>query len=297
MLFNDVNSLEEYRKTYQDDTVFLPGIRAICSRHNFDHDTLQRAGLGSNVVFWVDGAIIKVFCNLWPQDFMAERAALQSVSKLPVPSILAEGQIDHWPYLVLSVLDGTPIGEIWDDFHGEQKADVLRQLGILIRTLHAQKPVAELKDNWANFIDERVNSADAHHAMEEPWKSWIRNRLTEPIPTVEAPVLLHADITNEHVLLIKENDHWVINGLIDFGDAKVGHPLYDFLAPIAGLTFGEPDLTRILLESYGLTLDRPTTESITTYCLLHEFGTVADFLKRHPVSNPEAFYDVLWNGS
>ena len=62
---------------------------------------------------------------------------------------------------------------------------------------------------------------------------------------------------------------------------------------MADLTFGEPSLTRVSLESYGLTLDGPTTEIITTHCLLHEFGTISDFLERHPAANPQAFYDAL----
>ena len=114
------------------------------------------------------------------------------------------------------------------------------------------------------------------------------------MPEVGVGVLLHADITAEHVLLTQTEDAWTINGLIDFGDAKVGHPHYDFLAPIAELTFGEPKLTQVLLEAYGLKLDRPTRESITTFCLLHEFGRLADFLRRHPAPNPPAFCRALW---
>ena len=116
------------------------------------------------------------------------------------------------------------------------------------------------------------------------------------------PVLLHADLTDEHLLLTEEGDGWVISGLIDFGDAKVGDAKvgdakvgdapYEFLAPIADLTFGEPELTHVLLKSYGLVLDSPMRESITTYCLLHEFGTIKDFLARSPASDPDAFREL-----
>ena len=296
LLFKDITTEEEFSRVSRDDSLFTPGVKEICRRHNFDAGTLQRELEGSNIVFRVDGAIIKVFCNLWPEDYRAERASLLSVSNLPVPRILADGRVDNWNYLVLSELDGNPIGKVWGNLQFAQKTDLLRQLGVLIRTLHTQDPDSGLRNDWANFIRQRVRRADNHHVVEEPWKSWIRDRLSNHMPLNDASVLLHADITDEHVLLTEGTDSWVINGLIDFGDAKIGHPHYDFLAPIAYLTFGEPKLTEVFLESYGLSLDKPTMESITTFCLLHEFGTLADFLNRHPVQNPKAFCEALWGG-
>ena len=146
-------------------------------RHKLASETLQRKPFGSNIVFLVEGAIIKAFCNLWTEDFVAERAVLLSVSEMSVPRILGEGQIDNWHYLVLSVVGGTPIGEIWDGLQVEKKSDLLGQLGGLIRTLHRQKPAAGLRNEWSAFIRQRVEGAAAHHAAEEPWKSWIRERL------------------------------------------------------------------------------------------------------------------------
>ena len=295
MPFTDVVSEDEYRRHDQDEAFFLSGIRDICAAHCLPTDTLKRAKLGSNVVFAVDGAIIKAFNNLWAEDFVAEREALRSLSALPMPEILAEGEVGNWPYLILSVLDGIPAGDVWDSLQDQHKVEVLRQLGALIQRLHQQAPAPGLRNDWAGFVGERVKGAQTHHDVGEPWKSWIEDRLARVIPDTETEVLLHADITSEHVLLIEKNGSWSINGLIDFGDAKIGHPHYDFVAPIAELTFGEPSLTRVFLGSYGLTLDRPTAESITTHCLLHEFGTISDFLKRHPATDPQAFYDALWS--
>ena len=293
--FTDVVSEEDYRRHYEDDEFFISGVSDICLAHGLSTETLKRERFGSNVVFGVDGAIIKVFNNLWAEDFVAERGALRCLSALPVPQILAEGSIGNWPYLILSVLDGIPSGDVWDRLQHQAKVDVLGQLGALVRRLHAQAPTPEIRNNWAVFIGERVEGAQAHHGMDEPWKSWLQSRLSQVIPHTETPVLLHADITSEHVLLVERDGSWSINGLIDFGDAKVGHAYYDFVAPIAELTFGEPNLTRVFLESYGVTLDRPTMEGITTLCLLHEFGTISDFLERHPAANPQAFHDALWS--
>ena len=44
----------------------------------------------------------------------------------------------------------------------------------------------------------------------------------------------------------------VVSGIIDFGDARIGHPFYDFIAAIADYALGEPDLSHQLLEAYGM---------------------------------------------
>lgn len=35
-------------------------------------------------------------------------------------------------------------------------------------------------------------------------------------------------------------------------------------------------------------------DDLTRYCLLHEFGTLRDFLVNFPVDGPQAFYQALW---
>ena len=105
---------------------------------------------------------------------------------------------------------------------------------------------------------------------------------------------LHGDITADHVLLSRQTRGWEITGLIDFGDARVGDSLYEFVAPLAFYTFGRPRLTRVLLESYGLELLPMVRERVTTFCLLHEFGRVQDFMEQHPVADGRAFERALW---
>jgi len=96
------------------------------------------------------------------------------------------------------------------------------------------------------------------------------------------------------VLLVRDDAAWHVGGVIDFGDARIGHPFYEFIAPLAFYTFGEPALSRALVEAYGLTPTPSVRDALTTYCLLHEFGRLADFLSQHPVDTPAEFYAALW---
>ena len=108
------------------------------------------------------------------------------------------------------------------------------------------------------------------------------------------PVLLNADITDEHVLVVNRNGYWRFSGVIDFGDAMMGHPHYEFVAPLVCLTLGEPPLSQTLVESYGLELTPALAERLTTYCLLHKYGRLGDILERCPVSSGEDLYSAMW---
>ena len=89
-----VESAEQYRALYPDERQWRPAIQAICQRHGLSVDGLSREELGTHLAFRSGRRIVKLFCNLWPRDFAAERAVLQHVEGLPTPDIVAEGEIE-----------------------------------------------------------------------------------------------------------------------------------------------------------------------------------------------------------
>jgi hygromycin-B 7''-O-kinase len=269
-------------------------VTAICARHDLDANNLERQPAGTHVVFRTGSHIIKLYAPFWLEDFAAERAALQPLRGLPTPELVAQGEIEGWPYLVMTVVPGTPAEEIWPDLTGRERIDIAQQLGELMRRLHRQRPVAELALDWDVFLGERISGAEEFHAAIEPWHGWIRERLTDFHEPPFSPVLLHADITADHVLLSRTAQEWRITGLIDFGDAMMGHPFYEFIAPLAFYCFGDPPVSRALLEGYGLDLTPEVTDRLTTYCLLHKFGRIGVFLARHAVEDGAAFHRALW---
>ena len=110
-------------------------------------------------------------------------------------------------------------------------------------------------------------------------------------------VLVNGDLTKDHVLLAERDGGWFISGLIDFGDARIGHPYYDFAIPLLDYAYGEPQLTNLLLSAYGITEIRKALDPLTKYCLLHEFATLDDQLKRVPTESPEHFCRLLRGGT
>lgn len=289
-----IQSDDAYKQVYQDTDLWLPAMTQICHRHHLDATQLHRTTLGSHIVFRTGNLIIKLFFHLWLEDYEAEAIVLAHLRDLPTPQIVAQGWLEDWPYLIITAVPGTPALELWPTLTFAQKEDIVTQLGQLMRRLHEHPPLPALATDWDAFLAERIANSPTHHRVAEPWQSWIQKRLASFRQLSFTPVLLSADITEDHVLLSEENGRYQITGFIDFGDAKMGHPYYDFIAPFAFYTFGYPKLTEALVSAYGLKTTPEVQEAMTTYCLLHEFGGLADFLERYPVQNEAEFIKALW---
>ncbi len=293
MLLPQIDSLETYRRVYPDPQTWMPAMREIAARHDLSGAPRQEP-LGTHVVFGFGERIVKLFCPLWPQDFQVERVALRHAQELAAPRIATEGELEGWPYLVLTRVAGVPAVELWSELSLAARRRIVQELGELLRALHGAPPPAALPANWEGFLEERLARAEEHHDAPEPWRSWIRAQLQLFHPPSHEGVLLNGDLTGDHVLLTEQEGGWGISGVIDFGDARVGHPFYDFVAPLAYYTYGEPELSLALLDAYGLEPTDATLRTLTRFCLLHEFGRLRDFLARFPVETPQAFEEALW---
>lgn len=290
----DIPSVDEYRSRIHDNDSWLPAFSEICVRHGLDPRSLERQGTGTHIVFRTGERIVKLYAPFWIEDFHAESAALAPLRELPTPELLALGEIDGWPYIVMTLVPGIPAAVVWPRLDSAQRIAIARQLGELMRRLHGHRPVASLATDWRDFLAERIAGAVAFHQVGEPWVGWIAGRLAAFHPSPASPVLLHADITDDHLLLTEMATGWRITGLIDFGDAMMGDPRYEFIAPLAFYAFGEPPVTRALLDGYGLSITDEVREELTTYCLLHKYGRIGVFLARHPVADGDAFRRALW---
>ena len=274
--------------------MWLPAMEVICARHGLDTAQLQREPPGTHIVFGAGPHILKLFCPLWGADFAAEQAVLPHLRGLPTPQFVAHGEIEGWPYLIMTKIPGKPVNEVWGELEPAETRSILEHVGTFMRTLHGHAPIPALETDWSQFLAERVEHWEEHHQPEGPWRDWIRGRVSGFREPPFAPVLLNADITDEHVLVVKRGGQWRFSGVIDFGDAMMGHPFYEFVAPLMCLTIGEPSLSRTLVESYGMELTPALADRLTTYCLLHKFGRLADILDRCPVSNGQALHEALW---
>lgn len=307
----DVRTPAEYRQVYRDAEVWLPAMRAICQRHGLDAARLQFAPPGTHVVFRAGDLYVKLFAPPWREDFTPERLALGRLSAcadLPVPRLVAEGEIEGWPYIVITAVEGVPLYQVWGAMEPPDRLRVAARCGELMNAIHAV-PTAGLEAiavDWPAFVEEQTGNCGerlAQSGLDEHWIHDIRAFLADSPPLFKPgfqPVLLSADVTDEHLLVSRRRDRWELTGFIDLGDAMLGHPCYEFVSPGCCITIGSSDLQRTMLRAYGFSnaqLDEALARQLVAYTLLHRFVRIPDILaclNPQPTCFPE-LWESLWS--
>jgi hygromycin-B 7''-O-kinase len=243
--------------------VWQQAASVICERHNLVYKLLRRSAQGENIVFFVDERfIIKIFATV-RDCYRREKASLEAASgKLHVatPLILYAGELEDWPYLVMTQLAGVPAREAWPYIDLRGRIEVASHLGLALKSLHnhatSLSHAAPNKD-WEGFIErqagacvERQRACGANPEWLERLPDYLDRRL-QLLPSEYEPVLLHGDAHLGNLLLAQENGRWKITGLFDFGDSLRGFHEYDFVAPGVLMVQGSRELQRAMLLAYG----------------------------------------------
>jgi len=256
-------SLDEYRALRADRSRWLPVALDIARGHGLDVSAPHVFATGTNLVVGLgDGLILKIFPPLLRAQFVSERGSLTQLKgrlHLPIPEIVAEGERDGWPYLVITRLAGTLGSEVWPQLPEDQKERVLRQIGETIAAVQRAPlgPLARIEPRWDDFMRKQVQGCKARHVrlgLAPKFVAGLDDLLRDAeklIPMDAPPVILIGEYIPENFLLAREGDQWSLAGLFDFGDVMAGWRDYDLLGPSAFMAAGRPGRVRSLLEGFG----------------------------------------------
>jgi hygromycin-B 7''-O-kinase len=226
-----------------------------------------------------------------PAPGPATAAAAPDAGSSPDPR--AAARLSHpggaWPYLVVTRVPGVPLEEAFDGLARREQLAVMAGLGEVLARLHALPldGLDALAVDWPAFVRLQAGRCVARHAHYGAPASWLAQlpaylEGAAPLyPASMPPVLLSADATGEHVMLARGGRGWEVGGVIDFGDAMLGHAEYEFAAATS-IVMHRPDLRRALLLAYGYAapqLDARLGARLTAYTLLHRFASLAWLLK------------------
>jgi hygromycin-B 7''-O-kinase len=315
LLLPQVETLDGYRQIYRDAGVWLPAMRVVCERHGLDARRLELAPPGSHVVFRVGPELyIKLFAPLWRRDYLPEQLVLDKLSgqsDWPVPRLVAEGEIEGWPYLIVTAVEGVPLNEVWDAIEMPDREHIAARCGEFMAWLHTTptEGLDAIATDWSAFVERQLQECANQLAQSELDERLVRSTLEflDDLPSLLEPefqpVLLSADVTDEHVLVGKRDGRWELTGYIDFGDAMVGHPYYEFVAPGCCITYSSARLRRAMLLGYGFSeaqLDERLSERLMAYTLTHRFIDVPYLLTlfepRH-IEHLDDLRSALWSFS
>lgn len=249
-------------------------------------ETVTAGFPGTCAVFILnESAVIKLFPPMVAGDFDRERAVYRLLDgRLPeMPRLLADGvlrdRID-WPYLVTSFLPGAAWREAQTAMPQAHQLAVAMTLGERIAHVHGTTISAghgwPLPDAWPRFVAARL--AEAPTALQAvlpvQLRAEVERLLRETNWFTTEPRLLHGDLTQDHALVTEQDGVWLLSGLIDWADAEIGEPAYEWVALYFGFCDGDAALLRAFMAGYdpGGGGQLPERRRLLAYTLLHRFG-------------------------
>ena len=274
---------------------------AIADRHGLSSRGWQAFDTGSDVAFGGEGIVVKLTTPEWLDDFDAERFFLEHLAgrlRVETPEVVASGELEGWPYIVLSRLEGTAVGDVWPKLDDEERVRLAARLGEMVGELHALAPPAPRED-WEEFLRARRQGVVEHHAargVDEVWLARIEPFLEEVALPERPPVLLHTEVLDAHVLVHETSRGWEPCGLLDFVDANVGHPDYEWAALVEFVFRGAPGCLGACLRGYGREdreLDHEGGRRLCAWGLLHEFAHLGRPLRAAGDPEPASFDELV----
>lgn len=159
---------------------------------------------------------------------------LRQIVSLPIPNLefIAPGFVGY------RLIPGEPLTrELFQQLCSTERARVAQQLADFLKEIHSfpieraiELGVSHTPDQqlWTNcYAEIRRHVFPLLAAHERQWTQQLFETFLDDERNFRfAPVLLHGDFSPDHVLFDRRAKR--ITGVIDFGDARIGDPAYDF---------------------------------------------------------------------
>lgn len=251
---------------------------------------------GSDVVVRVGEAVVKLSAPRWAAEIAAEADLLARVQgRLPLdtPRLLARGALEGWPYVVMSVVEGEPLGEVWPALDHEARLQLAVEIGALLEALGRLPLEEEAAARWPGFLAQMRDGAterlgQRRRPLAPEWLPRVAPFLAGTTLSERPLAWMHTELMGDHLLVQARGGRFRLAAALDFADGRVGHPFYEIPAVAEFLFRGEPGLLGALLLRWGLPEERLGPELSRELCawgLIHRFGDVARAL--HAAGPPE----------
>ncbi len=301
-----IESWSTWSSLFDDQRLWRPVIDAICDAHGIRYRTIHTPRSNTNAVFLLDRRLIlKIYSPFWSEYEVEPRLIefLRENDAVPVPTIVAAGKYRDrvtWNYLVLESSSGHTLPAIRSEITRADYLAISRQVGLVVRALH-DTDVGPLKglntgESWDALVDRRRRNALAELTQTQMIAPGVAEELAHTLDHVLAndsrnpQTLVHGDLESDHVLLNRLDGEWRVTCIIDFGDARIGVPNYEWMPLWLGLFDRDIQALRAFLETYDrrLLTDQEFPRRLIAWTLLHDFGAdaIARLLRRSNVPTP-----------
>jgi hypothetical protein len=233
-------------------------------------------------------SVIKIFPPLFASDFSVELAVYEFLQEhvTAIPSLLASGiyyDRIEWPFLILQFSPGEPIRTLHAQLTPGEKLSIANQVGLVLRTVHQTAvPLQEPFTQWSDFLHQRfpecLREIGETKLFPNALLSEIELFLLQMMPALEREpaVLVNADLTDDHVLLIREGGRWRLSMIIDWADAEFAPSIYEWVAAWYGFCRMDAAMFQALIAAYhpGQRFDKSFSQNLLAMTFIHRFGSL-----------------------
>ena len=294
-LLPSVSSWEQWAALFVDTAVWRPVIEHLWSGGAILSAATGVKGIesiapgfpGTCAVFVInESVVVKFFPPMVAGDYTRERAAYRLLESrvTEMPRLLASGVFDDrqpWPWLITSFRPGAAWRDVRTLVPEAQRLELGRALGERLRQVHDTPLPTRAEwlpsDLWRQLVAKRLAVAleevRAKAILPQVLVEDARRLLQATDWHATPPRLLHADLTEDHVLVEARASGWAMSGLIDWADAEVGASDYEWVALYFGFCGGDTTLFRAVLAGYDPGRLPPPRERLLAFTLLHRFGS------------------------
>lgn len=221
--------------------------------------------------------VVKLYPPFLRDHFEFECAALATLQgrlSVPTPELVASGERDGWPYLVMSQLAGDSLLTVWPTLTQAQQCALLHDLGALTAEVHAL-PVQALRAHapaWPHFLQQQRQRCAARQQRTQLPAHLLQQLdvfLQGALPS-GPDVILTGEYTPMNLLVQGPK----LVGMYDFGDGLVGPREYDWLGPLTFLTSGSAPRCQAFFEGYGARPDTEQRLALLRLLLLHRYSNL-----------------------
>jgi hygromycin-B 7''-O-kinase len=254
---------KEFRAWRSNLRNWLPIVSDIANGLSLPHQSMEVFSTGTNLVVGLDEKLVlKIYPPFLRRQHFVERATLPLLNGrtgVSVPELIADGERDGWPFLVMSRLPGQLGANVWPTLPEDQAQCVLRQIGQAIAEVQSAPlgDLASLNHEWPIFLRTQIANCRSRHVrlgLPERFLDELDVLTAEAsavIPSDSPNVILTGEYIPENFLMVERNGRWELAGIIDFGDVMTGWREYDLLGPSAFMTAGNSARVRNFLSGFG----------------------------------------------
>ena len=276
----DFDALHDQPAAWREVMASIAAVYSAAPMRQMSEGTVLVALLGQDLV-------VKLYPPFLRDHFEFECAALRALQgrlSVPTPKLVATGEREGWPFLVMSQLGGDSLLTVWPSLTLAQQCALLHDLGALAAEVHAL-PVQALHVQALNVQALRAHAPTwPEFLLQQRQRCLARQQRTQlPAHLLERlEVFLQGAVpTGPDVILTGEYTPMnllahgsKLVGMYDFGDGLVGPREYDWLGPLTFLASGSAPHCQAFFDGYGATPDAEQRLSLLRLLLLHRYSNL-----------------------